>query len=197
MTDNIFPIYDQMISQSEKENKYNHKSIVVWMTGLSGSGKSTIGKALERLLFDNGYKTALLDGDNIRDGINKNIGFDEEGRKENIRRVSEVAKLFVQNGIITICCFVSPTKEIRKIARDIVGENFKEVFINSTLEQCESRDIKGLYKKARAGEIKDFTGISSPFDTPTAAEIIITTQDKTIEESTNELYLKIIDYIKI
>jgi adenylylsulfate kinase len=191
MRENIFPIYDQMIPKSEKESKYNHKSKVIWMTGLSGSGKSTIGKGLEKMLFDEGYKTALLDGDNIRDGLNKNLGFDEKSREENIRRIAEVSKLFNTNGILTICCFVSPTEDLRASAREIIGQDFIEVYISTSLKACEERDVKGLYKKARAEEIKDFTGITAPFDIPQNPEIIINTEGRTIEESIEELFLHV------
>ena len=161
---NIFSVFDELLQRSNKEKALNQFSKVIWMTGLSGSGKTSIALGLERKLHTNGYLTQILDGDNIRTGINKNLGFSDEDRTENIRRIAEVSKLFLNCGVITINCFVSPTIEIRKQAQQIIGENdFIEVFINAPLEVCEQRDPKGLYKKARNGEIKDFTGVSAPF----------------------------------
>lgn len=181
---NIHPIFDQLLSREEKEAFLKQRSCCIWFTGLSGSGKSTIAKGLEKKLFNEGYFVQVLDGDNVRSGINNNLGFSEEDRKENIRRISEVAKLFVDAGVVCIASFVSPTIEIRRQARDIIGEdNFIEVFVNTPLEICEQRDVKGLYKKARAGEIKDFTGIDAPFEAPEAASLEIRTEGQSIEES--------------
>lgn len=177
-----------MLPRSEKEALLGQRGLVVWMTGLSGSGKSTLAIALERALHDRGRYAVVLDGDNVRTGINNNLGFSEADRTENIRRIAEVAKLFVQNGAVVICCFVSPTIAIREQARTIIGEaDFHEVFIDTPLEECERRDVKGLYAKARAGEVKDFTGISAPFEAPTAPAIRIATQGRTEEASTTEL----------
>jgi len=188
---NIFSVFDEILPRGEKESLLKQKSKVIWMTGLSGSGKTTIAKYLERYLHENGYLTQLLDGDNIRSGINNNLGFSDEDRKENIRRIAEVSKLFLNCGVITINCFVSPTKAIREMAKSIIGEDdFIEVFIDTPLEVCEARDVKGLYKKARAGEIKDFTGISAPFEAPEDA-LRIETANLSIEESAK----KIIDYL--
>jgi adenylylsulfate kinase len=182
--ENIFPIFDKIAGRAEKEQFLNQKSKVIWMTGLSGSGKTTIAVALEKELLQRGFFTQVLDGDNIRVGINNNLGFSEEDRTENIRRIAEVSKLFLNCGIITINCFVSPTKAIRENAKKIIGaSDFIEVFIDTPIEICEQRDVKGLYKKARAGEIKDFTGINAPFEAPTHADIVVVTKNKTVEES--------------
>lgn len=158
------------------------------MTGLSGSGKSTIAIALERKLFENSFFAQILDGDNIRHGINSNLGFSIEDRRENIRRIAEIAKLYKESGIITICSFISPTREIRQMAREIIGEeDFFEVFIDTPLEICEQRDVKGLYKKARAGEIKGFTGIDSPYEKPMTPVLHIKTVDIGIDEAADEI----------
>ena len=179
----VFPEFDKIVSRREKEQRLSQKSKVIWFTGLSGSGKTTLATTLERYLFDNGYLTQILDGDNIRAGINNNLGFSPEDRMENIRRIAEIAKLLLNSGVICICAFVSPTEDIRKIVRDIVGkEDFFEVYVSTPLEVCENRDIKGLYQKARAGEIRNFTGISAPFDIPQNAVLSIDTSDKTVEE---------------
>ena len=189
---NIFTIFDDILQREDKEKLLNQKSKVVWMTGLSGSGKTTIAKGVERHLHSQGILNQLLDGDNIRVGISNNLTFSSEGRAENIRRISEVSKLFMNCGVVTLNCFVSPTIEIRDIAKEIIGrENFIEVYINASVETCESRDVKGLYKKARRGEIKDFTGISSPFEAPENPELEINTSKLSIEESVK----KVLDYI--
>ena len=188
MTENIHPIFDQLVSREEKEDFLNQHSKLIWFTGLSGSGKSTVVKGLEKELFKRGFFVQVLDGDNIRMGISNNLGFSEEGRKENIRRIAEVAKLFVDAGIITLCSFVSPTQEIRKIAENIVGaEDHIGVFIDTPLALCEKRDVKGLYKKARAGEIKNFTGIDAPFERPDNPNLIVKTEHQTIEETIQDV----------
>lgn len=193
---NIFSVFDEFLQREDKEHQLNQSSKVVWMTGLSGSGKTTIAIGLERKLHENGILTQILDGDNIRTGINKNLGFSEEDRTENIRRIAEVSKLFLNCGLVTINCFVSPTISIRNQAKEIIGEkDFVEVFINTPIEICEQRDPKGLYKKARAGEIKDFTGISAPFEAPLAPTIEIKTEGKTIKECVNELYSYILKLV--
>ena len=180
----IHPIFEDLMQRGEKENFLNQNAKIIWLTGLSGSGKSTIAKGLESVLFNKGYFVQVLDGDNIRMGISNNLGFSQEDRQENIRRISEIAKLFLEAGIITICSFVSPTTKIREIPKSKVGkDDFIEVFVNAPLEVCESRDVKGLYKKARNGEIKDFTGISSPFEPPTNPSYTANTADQTIEET--------------
>ena len=182
--ENIHPIFDKILGRKEKETLLKQKAIVVWMVGLSGSGKSTLAKALEQDLYEKGYTTMLLDGDNLRTGINNNLGFSEADRIENIRRAAEVSKLFASAGIITICSLISPTEEIRKMAENIIGkEDYYEVFINCPFEVCEQRDVKGLYKKARAGEIKNFTGISDPYEAPVNPELIVDTGNQTLDES--------------
>lgn len=193
---NIHPIFDRILSREEKEKLLNQKGMVIWMTGLSGSGKSTIAIGLEKKLFEKGILTQILDGDNVRTGINNNLGFSDEDRIENIRRIAEVSKLFLNCGVVCINCFVSPTIEIRANAKKIIGNDFVEVFINTPIEECEKRDVKGLYKKARAGEIKDFTGINAPFEAPTNPDIEIKTVGKSIEESVNELLNQILQKIK-
>jgi adenylylsulfate kinase len=194
--ENIHPVFDSILSRQSKEALLKQKAIVLWLTGLSGSGKSTIAIELEKKLYEKGYATKLLDGDNIRTGINNNLGFTEEDRIENIRRIAEVSKLFLNAGIIAINSFVSPTIDIRKMAAEIVGpDDFIEVFVNCPLEVCEKRDVKGLYKKARAGEIKDFTGIDAPFEAPPKPGIEIHTNEQTIEESVYQLLSFIIPNI--
>lgn len=189
MAENIHPIFHDTLQRADKEKFLEQKGTAVWLTGLSGSGKSTIAKNIERKLQDNGYFVKLLDGDNMRFGINKNLGFTEEDRMENVRRVAEITKLFVETGVITINSFISPTEEIRKLARSIIGEkDFFEVFVDCPLEVCEQRDVKGLYKKARAGEIKNFTGIDSVFEVPVAPAFVLKTATQNIEESVDHLY---------
>lgn len=185
---NIHPIFDNTLSRKDQELLLNQKGKAFWFTGLSGSGKSTIAQAFEKELYADGYFVKLLDGDNVRSGINNNLGFSLEDRKENIRRISEVTKLFLDSGVIVLCSFVSPTHEIRAQARSIIGHNdFVEVFIDTPLDVCENRDVKGLYKKARAGEIKGFTGIDSPFEAPVNPEIRIKTVDVSVEQSVKTL----------
>lgn len=194
---NIFTIFDELIQREDKEKLLNQKSCVVWLTGLSGSGKSTLGKWLENDLHTKGFITKLLDGDNIRNGLNNNLSFSEGDRNENIRRVAEVSKLFLDAGIITIVSFVSPMIAMRQNARSIIGSNdFIEVFVNTPLEICEQRDVKGLYKKARAGEIEEFTGITAPFEKPETPELEIRTENSSIEECGNQLYDYLIKKIK-
>ncbi len=186
--DNIHPIFDRIVSRNEKEKLLNQKAKVFWLTGLSGSGKSTIAEKVERLLFNEGFLVQIIDGDNIRSGVCNNLGFSLADRAENIRRIAEVSKLFINCGVICINSFVSPTKEIRKKAQDIIGtENFFEVYISTSLEECEARDVKGLYAKARSGEIKNFTGIDSPYEAPLNPSLKIETIKNTIEESSEEL----------
>jgi len=194
---NIYSVFDEILSKEEKEKMLNQRGRVLWLTGLSGSGKTTIAKELEKILHQQGFLTKLLDGDNIRAGINNNLGFSEEDRTENIRRIAEVSKLFLNCGVILINCFVSPTEQIRKQAKDIIGnENFIEIFIDTPLEVCEARDTKGLYAKARSGEVKNFTGISAPFEVPKNPNISVRTESKTVEESTNEVVQYILPLIK-
>lgn len=190
--DNLFPIFDEILQREDKEELLNQNSKVIWMTGLSGSGKTTVAKGVERYLHSQGILNQLLDGDNIRVGISNNLTFSSDDRAENIRRISEVSKLFLNCGVVTLNCFVSPTIEIRNIAKQIIGaENFIEVYINASVDTCEERDVKGLYQKARKGEIKDFTGISAPFEAPKSPEIEINTAQLSIDESVQ----KVLDYI--
>lgn len=184
----IYPIFDQMLSRSDKEKLLGQKGIMLWFTGLSGSGKSTVAIALERELQKRGLLCRILDGDNIRSGINKGLGFTAEDRRENIRRIAEVAKLFVDTGIITIAAFISPSNDLRRMASDIIGaEDFKEVYISTPLEVCEARDVKGLYAKARRGEIKNFTGISAPFEAPEHPALSIDTSKVSLEDSVKQI----------
>jgi adenylylsulfate kinase len=172
------------VGRSSKEKRLKQKAKVLWMTGLSGSGKTTIGLALEKELFKRGFLVMLLDGDLVRTGINNNLGFSVEDRKENIRRIAEVSKLFVNCGIVTINCFISPTDDIRTMAKNIIGDDdFLEVFVSAPLEICETRDVKGLYAKARSGELLEFTGISSPFDIPQDADLVLKTDQMNVEET--------------
>ncbi|MCB9233382.1 MAG: adenylyl-sulfate kinase [Bacteroidia bacterium] len=184
----IYPIFGDILGRAEKEDLLEQKGGVFWLTGLSGSGKSTIAAAVERQLHQRGYFVKLLDGDNIRFGINADLGFSPEDRVENIRRVAEVAKLFAQTGIIVLSSFISPTKAIREMAVKIIGqEDFHEIFVDTPLEICEQRDVKGLYQKARAGLIPDFTGIHQPFESPEKPALALKTADKTVDESAEEL----------
>lgn len=186
--ENIYPIFDRMLSRRDKEALLHQRGVMLWFTGLSGSGKSTVAIALERELHKRGLLCRILDGDNIRSGINANLGFSEEDRRENIRRVAEVAKLFVDTGIITIAAFVSPTEDLRQLAEDIIGkDDFKEIYISTPIEECERRDVKGLYARARRGEVKNFTGISAPFEAPKNPALSIDTSKMPLEESVNLL----------
>lgn len=187
--EHIHPIFERIVSRSEKEQFLNQSARVFWLTGLSGSGKSTIAEKVERLLFNDGYLVQIIDGDNIRSGICNNLGFSLEDREENIRRIAEVSKLFVHCGIICINSFVSPTATIRENARSIIGvDDFFEVYISTSLEECENRDVKGLYAKARAGEIKNFTGIDSPYEAPLHPALKIETEKSTVDQSAEILY---------
>lgn len=187
--EHLFSTADRLLSRSEKEALLQQHGLVVWMTGLSGSGKTSIAVGLERLLHAQGRYVMVLDGDNVRLGLNKGLGFSAADRTENIRRIAEVAKLFAHNGAVVVCCFVSPTEELRSIARDIIGSaDFLEVFVDTPLHLCEQRDVKGLYAKARSGEVKDFTGISAPFELPAAPEVHLRTEGRSPEESTQQLF---------
>ena len=179
--------HDFKISKSDREKIKNQKSCTIWMSGLSGSGKSTIANLLETILNEQGYHTYTLDGDNTRLGLNKGLGFSDEDRIENIRRVAEVCKLMNEAGLIVICSFISPFEKNRTQAKEIIGENFIEVFIDADLETCEMRDPKGLYKKARTGEIKDFTGISSPFESPSNAIVLKNNNEEDLDRNINLL----------
>lgn len=189
MAENIFPHFDQMISREFRENRLGQRSKVIWLTGLSGSGKSTIGLALEKRLFQENFVAQLLDGDNIRSGINKNLGFSEEDRRENIRRIAEIAKLYLSSGIISINSFISPTAETRNIAKEIVGDaDFLEIYINAPMATCESRDVKGLYKKARAGEIQGFTGVNQAYEEPENPALELRTDLLSVDEAVDILF---------
>ncbi len=188
----------KLISRSLKEEKLKQHACVIWFTGLPCSGKTTLALALEKELFARGFHCQVLDGDNVRCGINNNLGFSVHDRLENIRRIAEVSKLFVSAGIITINAFVSPTNEIRSLAQSIIGkDDFIEVFLNPTLAICEQRDIKGMYKKARAGQIQDFTGINAPFEIPGNPDIEIQTDNQSIENSLNLLLDKVLPIITL
>ena len=192
----IHPIFDKILQREDKEAQLKQHSIVIWMVGLSGSGKSTLAKALERDLHDRGFLTTLLDGDNLRTGINNNLGFSEADRTENIRRAAETSKLFAACGIITICSLISPTEEIRSMSKNIIGANdYFELFVNTPIEVCEQRDVKGLYKKARAGEIKNFTGIDSPFEHPKAPSLEVRTDLHSLEECLQQILTAILPKI--
>jgi len=194
--EHIHPIFDRILGREDKEKLLGQRGRVLWLTGLSGSGKSTIAAALERRLYEQGLLTALLDGDNIRSGINNNLGFSPADRQENIRRIAEVARLFLQCGLICICSFVSPTRAIRNQARHLIGEDdFLEVYVNAPLEVCEARDVKGLYKKARAGEIKQFTGIDAPFEAPEAPFLELNTAQNDLQHCVDLLYGRLIGLV--
>lgn len=199
-TDNpnhVYPIFDRMMSRTDKEELLHQKGLMVWFTGLSGSGKSTIAIALERELHKRGLLCRILDGDNIRSGINNNLGFSAADRVENIRRIAEVGRLFVDTGIITLAAFISPNNDIRKMAASIIGEDdFMEVYVSTPIEECERRDVKGLYAKARRGEIANFTGISAPFEAPEHPALSLDTSVLTLEESVHQLLEKILPKIR-
>lgn len=198
LSENIHPIFDRLVSRSEREERLRQRSKVLWFTGLSGSGKSTIAQHLERYLFEQGFFAQVLDGDNIRSGINNNLGFSEVDRRENIRRIAEVSRLYVQSGIITINSFISPTIAIRQMAKDIIGtEDFIEIYVNAPLEVCEKRDVKGLYKKARSGQIKGFTGIDAPYEAPEQPDMEIKTDEVSVEEAVEKVYKHILPQIKL
>lgn len=187
-TNHIYPIFDRMLGRADKEELLKQHGLMIWFTGLSGSGKSTIAIALEREFQQRGLLCRILDGDNIRSGINNNLGFSAEDRVENIRRIAEVGKLFVDTGIITLAAFISPNNEIREMAAGIIGkEDFLEIYVSTPLEECERRDVKGLYAKARRGEIKNFTGISAPFEAPTHPALSLDTSKLSLKESVDQL----------
>lgn len=189
MNEHIHPVFDRLLQRADRERRLRQHSKVLWLTGLSGSGKSTIAEELERRLFNEGFFPQALDGDNIRSGINKYLDFSEEGRRENIRRIAEISKLYVSSGIIAINSFISPTVAIRQMAREIIGEgDFIEIYINAPLEVCEARDVKGLYQKARAGEIKGFTGIDAPYEAPENPALEIRTDQMSLHDSVRALF---------
>ena len=186
---NIFPVFEHLTPRENKENILKQRALCVWIYGLSGSGKTTVAVELERKLFKKGFICQLLDADNVRTTINKDLGFSIEDRTENIRRISELNKLFIHSGMIILNCFISPTKDIRCMAKEIIGkEDFVEVFFNAPFEICQQRDPKGLYKKANSGNVKNFTGISSPFEVPENPDLEINTDILSIEECTNKIF---------
>lgn len=192
----IYPIQTK-VSKEQREALLGQHATLIWFTGLSGSGKSTLAIQLEANLHQLGFKTYLLDGDNIRAGINKDLSFTDEGRVENIRRIGEVSKLLLDAGVIVLSAFISPFKADREQVKRIVGEeNYVEVFVDTPLEVCEQRDVKGLYKKARAGEVKNFTGIDSPYEVPTHADVTIRTAELSINDSIQQLINAVLPKVK-
>lgn len=189
---NIFPIHDRSVGREEKESLLDQKGQAFWLTGLSGSGKSTIALAVERRLIDRQKMVILLDGDNVRNGLCKDLSFSEVDRRENIRRISELVKILVENGLVVLCTFISPQEEMREEAKRIIGEDdFHLIFVDAPIDLCIERDPKGLYAKAIRGEIDEFTGISAPFDPPSRPDLVIDTAQHTMEESSQILF----DYI--
>ena len=198
--ENIHPVFDRILQRSDKESLLGQRSLVVWLYGLSGSGKSTIANLVERKLHADGAMTQILDGDNIRSGLNKNLGFSDEDRLENIRRIAEVARLFKEAGVVTLASFITPKKELRKLAREIVGESdFLEVYVKASFEECARRDVKGLYAKAAQGGVKKFTGKDSGFEEPEAEEdcVVIDTEKETAEDSARTLSSIISERIRV
>ncbi len=179
--------HDPQVSREMRQEANGHRSAVLWFTGLSGAGKSTLAHAVEERLYEMGVHTYVLDGDNVRHGLCGDLGFSDVARRENIRRIGEAAKLFVDAGVVVLTAFISPFRSDRQQVRKLLGKDFIEIFCNSPLDVCESRDVKGLYQRARSGEIKDFTGISSPYEEPEAAEIVVDTGSLDIEEAVHQV----------
>ena len=197
-TNHIYPIFDRMLDRSSKEQLLGQRGLMVWFTGLSGSGKSTLAIALERALQQRGLLCRILDGDNIRSGINNNLGFSPEDRIENIRRIAEVGKLFVDTGIITLAAFISPNNDLRQMAARIIGpDDFLEIYVSTPLSECERRDVKGLYAKARKGEIKAFTGISAPFEKPANPALTLDTTQLDVQQSVERLLALILPKVQL
>jgi adenylylsulfate kinase len=197
MNNNIFPDRDIFLERNEKEKLLKQHGLVIWFTGLSGAGKSTLAQSLEMVLYSEGFLTQTLDGDKIRDGLNNNLGFSEEDRIENIRRVAELARLFCDCGLITIAAFISPTLSIRKMAQDIIGKSsYFEVYVSTPIDVCEQRDRKGLYVKAREGKIKDFTGISAPYEEPVNPDLELNTSVYSVKAATKIIFDKILPLIR-
>jgi adenylylsulfate kinase len=195
---NIHTIFDRLVQREDRERLLEQKAKVFWLTGLSGSGKSTLAAGLQRALHAQGKLVYVLDGDNVRSGINNNLGFSEADRTENIRRIAEAAKLFLDAGVVTICSFVSPTNELRALAKKIIGENdFLEIYINAPLATCEERDVKGLYAKARRGEIKDFTGVNAPFEAPVTPDLELKTDAQNEDDSVHALLTFVNRHIRV
>lgn len=195
MNEHIIP-HNHTITQSDRIKKLGYNPLLIWFVGLSGSGKSTLASGLEAKLFNEGINTYILDGDNIRSGLNKDLDFSDKSRKENLRRITEVSNLFVDAGTVVLTAFITPFKEERDVVRQKLGERYIEVFVDCPLEECEKRDVKGLYKKARNGEIKNFTGIDSPFEEPSDPDIKIESHKLTIEEGVQQIYDLVIEKIK-
>jgi adenylylsulfate kinase len=192
MSQEVYPLFEKLVSRQEKESALKQHARVIWFTGLPCSGKTTLALGIEKELFNRGYFCQVLDGDNVRSGINNNLGFSNSDRLENIRRIAEVSKLFLSAGVITINAFVSPTQEIRSLAREIIGsDDFIEIFLNPSIEVCEKRDVKGMYRKARAGQILDFTGVNAPFEAPQHPNLVVNTDDESIKTS----IVRILDFI--
>lgn len=188
--ENIHPVFDRLLQRADKERLLGQRSVVVWLYGLSGSGKSTIANQVERSLHQDGRMTQILDGDNIRSGLNNNLGFSDDDRRENIRRIAEVARLFKDAGLVTICSFITPRRELRSMARSIIGgEDFVEVYVKASFEECARRDVKGLYAKASQGGVKQFTGKDSGFEEPDESDdvLVLDTEQETVEESASRL----------
>ena len=197
-SNNIHPISDRLLNRNDKENLLGQKGYVFWFCGLSGSGKSTLAVHLEKDLHNAGIHSIVLDGDNLRSTINQDLGFSESDRAENLRRVSEIAKILVSNGLVVIVSFISPKEQFRQAARGIIGQDsFREVFIKASFETCQGRDVKGLYAKVKAGEIDNFTGASSSFEPPSNPWITIDTESESPKKSSQELFCRIIKEVQI
>ncbi len=196
MAENIVP-HKHAITRDEREKNLGYRPLLIWFVGLSGSGKSTIASALEERLFADGIKTYILDGDNIRNGLNQDLDFSDVSRKENLRRISEVAKLFVDSATVVLTAFITPFSVEREKIKSMIGEDYFEVFVSCPLEECERRDVKGLYAKARRGEIKNFTGIDSPFEEPTNSDIVIESDKVALEEGVEQIYKLVKDKIQL
>ncbi len=194
-SENIHPEFARQLSRDDKETLLKQKGLVVWLVGLSGSGKSTIANALERRLHDEGKFVTMLDGDNLRSGINSGLGFTDEDREENIRRASEIAKLFLNNGAITLVSLITPKEQFRQMAKSIIGEDLVECYVNATFETCQQRDVKGLYAKQKEGKIANFTGKTSSFEAPSNPSITLDTESHSLEECVEALYQHINDRI--
>jgi len=193
----IHPIYDHMLGRAEREAKLRQRAKVIWLYGLSGSGKSTLVTALEGRLFEEGFVTTHLDGDNLRDGLNRGLGFSDADREENIRRVAEVSKLFVQSGIICLNSFITPRESLRQMARGILGEeNLLEIYVECSFETCRQRDVKGLYKKVDAGLVPNFTGKESAFEPPARPDLVLNTETTLLEQSLETLYSFVVGHIR-
>ncbi len=193
----IYPVYDKMLSRADREKKLRQRAKVIWLFGLSGSGKSTLTTALEHRLHNDGFVTSLLDGDNLRDGLNRGLGFTDSDREENIRRVAEVSKLFLQSGLVCLNSFITPKESLRQLARQIIGaENLLEIYIECSFETCQKRDVKGLYRKAQEGLVPHFTGKESAFEPPLHAHLTLNTETTPLEESLETLHRFVLGHIR-